>query len=334
MTSLLRFYFLCFLLTIPALTTTAASITQGDKTFLPLSHAAKKLGLQFKAVTPEKSATLSNQKLTLSFEVHKNYTFINNQKVFLGTPVIFKNKQLCIAQDDFEYTLCPLLKPQTFKHPPQLKHIVIDPGHGGTDKGTQNKSLGLREKDLTLDISLRLERILKRAGYQVSLTRRSDKFVGLHERSKKANHAKADLFVSIHLNAVSTNASTVMGAETFILPLINQPSTGRSDIQEQDKQSYPGNKQAPWSMILGYCVQTSLINEVNATDRGLKRARFAVLKELHCPGILIESGFLTNPQEGKKLATAAYREKLANAIANGIIRYGSALEKVRAKNSS
>lgn len=303
-------------------------VTVANKNFISLDTVAQKMGLTFHWLEKGKRVQLKSPWSDLSFEIHKNYTFINGNKVFLGTPALLKNNLLYIAKDDFDYTLSPLLTPQVFKKPPRARHIMIDAGHGGSDKGTRNKALGLKEKDLVLDIALRLEKLLKAQGYQVSQTRRNDKFIPLTERSHKANQSQADLFVSIHLNAVGSNTNQVKGAETYILPQINQPSTGRSELHAQDKQSYPGNKNAQWSTLLAYCVQTSLTKKLDRTDRGLKRARFAVLKDLKCPGILVEGGFLTHDQEGRQLSKANHREQMAEALAQGIIRYTKTLEKL------
>src|SRR5690606_15538234 len=125
------------------------------------------------------------------------------------------NRQLHIPEIDYQNTLKPLFFPQQFEPKRKLYRIVIDPGHGGKDSGALNNSLKLKEKYLALDLANRVKSRLEKLGYKVSLTRTDDTFIGLSERAAIANRAGADLFLSLHFNAV--DAASVDGIETFIM---------------------------------------------------------------------------------------------------------------------
>ncbi len=171
--------------------------------------------------------------------------------------------------------------------------VVIDPGHGGKDPGAIGLR-GLREVDVILPISLEVSQLLKRQGVEVMLTRNADYFVSLQGRTSMANRARADLFVSIHANAVGGGRSHVNGMETF----------------------YAGNRQ------LAEAIHRSILRNVTvANDRGVKRSRFYVLRTSRMPAALVEVGFLTGSIDNARLANPAYRSQMARAIAQGILDY-------------
>lgn len=298
-----------------------AKILLQGQTYYSLPEVAAMLGMQFKWLEPKKEAELASRWTKIIFQIHKRDITLNGRRVFLGSAVTLHDNTLWITQNDYQNSLAPILTPRAFKGKQLLRHIVIDPGHGGKDEGTTNKAMGLTEKKLALDLALRIERLLKKAGYKVTLTRRTDTFIPLSKRPEKANELKADLFVSIHFNAVGSQKEIVQGVETYLLPAQNQPSTSRTQLETADKESYPGNKHNTHNMLLAYCIQDSFLSEINSQDRGIKKARFAVLKTLNCPGVLVESGFLTHTQEARKIAQPTHRQKMAQAITEGILRY-------------
>jgi N-acetylmuramoyl-L-alanine amidase len=290
---------------------------------ISINQIAKIHSARIQQLNPGKAGILKNNNLSFSFETHKDQVTFNGTKLFLSKPVDYKKNQFFINKKDYLFTLCPLLntKPHAgVKH--SVQRIVIDPGHGGRDKGTQNTKLGIDEKSLTLDVAIRLKRHLEASGFAVQLTRARDEYVELKERCRLSNNYKADLFISIHFNATASNTATVRGIESYILPLANQPATGKQMNQPSKEYfSCEGNRNDAQNIRLAYYIQTALHKNLQTTDRGIKRARFAVLKDLKCPGILIECGFLTHPAESNLIHTAAYRNKLAEAIASGILEY-------------
>ena len=171
--------------------------------------------------------------------------------------------------------------------------VVIDPGHGGKDPGAIGLR-GLREVDVILPISLEVSRLLQQQGVQVMMTRNADYFVSLQGRTSMANRARADIFVSIHANAVGGGRSNVNGMETF----------------------YTGNRE------LAEVIHRSILRNVTvARDRGVKRSRFYVLRTSRMPAALVEVGFLTGSIDNARLANPAYRSQMARAIAQGILDY-------------
>ena len=191
------------------------------------------------------------------------------------------------------------------------KVVYLDAGHGGYDPGASY--FGISEKSLTLAIQSRVKAKLEAEGYQVVTTRTSDTFVDLTDRSRAANASESDIFVSIHINAAGS--SDVQGIETYYYqPYAEYPSRINS--------TYHANPtRLNMSDTLANAIQSSLINATGAQNQGVKRQTFAVLRETTAPAVLLELGFLSNPQEAARLNTSAYQETLANAIVAGIKSY-------------
>nr|WP_228014430.1 N-acetylmuramoyl-L-alanine amidase [Fortiea sp. LEGE XX443] len=171
--------------------------------------------------------------------------------------------------------------------------VVVDPGHGGKDPGAIGIG-GVREKDIILPISRRVTEILQQNGVQVIMTRNSDYFVSLPGRVQLAERANADVFVSIHANALGGGRSDVSGLETY----------------------YYGS-----GLSLARSVHSSILQSLNVKDRGVRRARFFVLRKSSMPSILVETGYLTGREDVVKLRSSAYQNQMADAIARGILQY-------------
>ncbi len=239
-----------------------------------------------------------------------------NGKIFwMNSGTLKKGGTWTVSHADAETVITPLLLPDKFLKNKTRRIVVLDPGHGGKDSG----GIGCHntyEKKVVLKISQLVKRKLKRAHVTVYMTRDSDKFIELHQRPRLAMRKKADLFVSIHANKASRVGAN--GIETFIMPAAGFPSTASSTTA---KKSFSGNRNNIANTLLSGEIHTELIDKTGATDRGVKRARFKVLKDATCPAALLEVGFLTNPTEAKKLITPAYCEKIADGIATGIMNY-------------
>ena len=191
------------------------------------------------------------------------------------------------------------------------KVVYLDAGHGGYDPGASY--FGISEKSLTLVIQSRVKAKLEAEGYQVVTTRTSDTYVDLTDRSRAANASESDIFVSIHINA--SGSSAAQGIETYYYqPYAEYPS--------RINATYHANPtRLSMSDTLANAIQSSLINATGAQNQGVKRQTFAVLRETTAPAVLLELGFLSNPQEAARLNTSAYQETLANAIVAGIKSY-------------
>ena len=198
------------------------------------------------------------------------------------------------------------------------KIVYLDAGHGGYDPGASY--FGISEKSLTLAIQSRVKAKLESEGYQVVTTRTSDTYVDLTDRSRAANASESDIFVSIHINA--SGSSAAQGIETYYYqPYAEYPS--------RINATYHANPtRLSMSDTLANAIQSILINATGAQNQGVKRQTFAVLRETTAPAVLLELGFLSNPQEAARLNTSAYQETLANAIVAGIKSYYEKAAKV------
>ena len=216
--------------------------------------------------------------------------------------------------------------------------IVIDPGHGGHDPGTMSGKL--REKDLVLDISRRVAKILQGRNFDVVMTRRNDVFIPLEERTAIANSKGADLFVSIHVNA--SRSSRPRGTETYYLNLATTPdaeevaarenavNTRRLGELQNLLQQVMNNSKITESRELASHVQGSMALDLfdskkDARNRGVKTAPFYVLLGAQIPSVLIEVAYLSNRKDEQLLADASYRQKIAESIATGIRSYHDTL---------
>ncbi|MBZ0168943.1 MAG: N-acetylmuramoyl-L-alanine amidase [Kofleriaceae bacterium] len=227
---------------------------------------------------------------------------------------------------------------------PLVKTVVIDPGHGGRDAGAIGQS-GAKEKDIVLDIGLRLQRLIReQLGMKVIMTRTKDIFVPLENRTMIANRHHADFFISLHVNAAP--GSRAVGFETYFLS--REPSdrgAKASAVREntvlnlegvgQDAQR--GLKTVLWDLAQTFYVKESselaelLLNELGQSlkmeNRGIKSAPFFVLIGAAMPSVLVEVAFITNPDEEQKLEQEAYRQQIAEALLAGIGKFRTRYEK-------
>jgi N-acetylmuramoyl-L-alanine amidase len=221
-----------------------------------------------------------------------------------------------------------------------IARIVIDPGHGGHDPGAEAR--GLTEAEVTLDVALRLEKLLsKQPGVEVLLTRRANTFVPLEERTAIANRAEADLFLSIHTNANANTRTT--GVETYILNFASNSRAEAVAAREnagslRTMRELPDivkaialNNKIDESRDFAASVQASMFEGVRRTNKqarnlGVKQAPFMVLIGARMPSVLAEISFLTNRQEAALLRTAKYRDQIAAALMKGVMKYQTSLK--------
>lgn len=239
----------------------------------------------------------------------------NNILFWLNGSTVKTGKYWSISTVDSDTIITPLLQPRNHSRKKPGKIVVLDPGHGGKDSG----GIGchnIYEKSVVLDIARRVQKRLKAENITVYMTRDSDVFLELYERPDLAAQKNANVFVSIHANKASNPCAN--GIETYVMPAAGFASTTSS---KPVKSSYPGNQNNTENTILAGMIQTELLDKTKATDRGVKRARFKVLKDATCPAALVEAGFLTSPSESTKIITPAYRKKIADGIAVGILNF-------------
>jgi len=305
-----------------------ADVTINGIPYRPLSDVAALYGMTVSWGTPGKTMDLKNQFCTIDATGNERSIRLNNQLLALGAPIMLRGNMLYLSKRDFDNNIFPLLSPaQIPAAVPALHRIIIDPGHGGDDPGTQNRSIGTNEKTNTLDVGLRLADELRKRGYEVIMTRTKDVTFNRRERPIMANNDKGDLYLSIHFNEAPENS--VSGVETWILTPPWQPSSTQAKSSETDKEVLPGDRFDYWNTIVGFSVERVVTRELGAVNRGVKRARYDVLTPLNMPGLLVECGFLSNPTEGAKIITPDYRQKIALALADGIDLYKTTLDRLR-----
>ena len=274
----------------------------------------------------DKMFRLSSGQTTFDLTKNSRFTEINRMPVYLGFSSVELEGQLFVSVADYQHVLQPIFTPQVFKNKPEVRRVVIDAGHGGKDTGARNDDYGLMEKDLVLDLSIRLKKMLEEAAIEVKLTRSSDVFIPLEERSRIANRYDADFFISLHLNSAASSEPS--GFEVFALTPQNQPSTKKPKPTDEDAERFPGNRNDPWNILAAYHVERGLVQGIGGPDRGIKRARFSVLKHLDCPGVLVELGFLSHVDTAKKLRSADFRQLLARSLCQGILTYRNRLHRI------
>lgn len=186
--------------------------------------------------------------------------------------------------------------------------VYIDPGHGGRRQPGAVYG-GIREADLNLQTARRLNSILISRGYKTHMSRNSDTEVSLSERAQEANNMNADIFVSVHFNAHPTQ--TVQGIETYIYNQRGNTSNPYANNTDRINNS----------RTLANHIQSQLINQTGATNRGVREANFHVIRETHMPAVLLELGFMDHPQEWRQIQVPSYQNTLSRAVAAGIDQY-------------
>jgi N-acetylmuramoyl-L-alanine amidase len=229
----------------------------------------------------------------------------------------------CLAQLDVQTVLHPLLSPGKSRTGETLKTICLDPGHGGKDPG--NKVGPYVEKKYTLLLAQEVGRQLTRAGVKVFMTRSSDTFIELEQRPEIAKRNNADLFISLHFNSAESSRTVVRGAEVYCMTPAGASSTNARG-EGGGAGSFLGNRFNDKNLCLAYQVQKALTRDLSVEDRGVRRARFVVLRDANMPAVLIEAGFMSHPEEGKRIFDVGYRRQMAGAIVEGILAYKRSVE--------
>jgi N-acetylmuramoyl-L-alanine amidase len=253
----------------------------------------------------------------LEFVSGSREAVINGARSWLCFPLVEQDGKYLVSRTDVAKTIEPLVRPHRVAVG-KIETVVLDPGHGGHDKG-QVSRYGY-EKDFALDTARKLRPILQAKGLRVIMTREGDYFVPLEVRAQIANAARNSIFVSIHFNATNDNPDAT-GFEIFSFTPRGAPSTSDRTLSSSSYSAQPGSTVDAQSMALSACVYHSLLGHIPEYDRGIKRARFAVLRLTKVPAVLIEGGFLTERGESKLISNKEWRGKLAAAIGIGIENY-------------
>jgi N-acetylmuramoyl-L-alanine amidase len=241
--------------------------------------------------------------------------FINNLKFNLSYPVVEHDGHLCMSRMDLTKVVEPVMRPGKIKNAEKINTIILDAGHGGHDNGAWSP-FGW-EKQFSLDVVFRAQKLFKEAGFKVVLTRSTDDFISLHERTEIANRYDNAIFIAVHFN--SGGAGT--GLETYTLAPRGVPSMMADGPRISDLELCSGNAHDAENIALATATHAALVVKSKLFDRGIKRARFVVIRDINIPGVLIEGGFLSNSYDAKVIATAEYRQQMAASIVNAVNNY-------------
>src|SRR2546423_9229359 len=251
---------------------------------------------------------LETVKNPLEFVSGSREVMINGARSWLCFPVIEQDGKYLVSRTDVAKTIEPLVRPHRVQNVGKVQTVVLDPGHGGYDRG-QVSRYGY-EKDFALDVARKLRSLLQAKGSRVIMTREGDYFVPLEVRAQIANAARSSIFVSIHFNATNDDPNAT-GFEIFSFTPRGAPSTSDGTAAAGSLNMQPGSSVDAQSLALSACIYHSLHGHIPEFDRAIKRPRFAVLRLPTMAAVLIEGGFLTERGESKLIANKEWAAKFA-----------------------
>ena len=264
--------------------------------------------------------TMSGGARILRGQIGSAEFYINGLKFNLSYPLADFGGRAIISRMDLTKLLEPVLRPSRIPSAGKIDTVILDPGHGGHDNGAT--SVYGSEKNFALDVALRARDMLRTMGYKVYMTRSKDVFIPLEERARFAGRFQNALFIAIHFNS-SGNAAT--GVETYTLAPRGVPSMASDGPALSDFVPCPGNTRDAENIALACATHASLVHSSGMYDRGIKHARFVVIRDVTVPGVLIEGGFLSNAMDAGRIATSAYRQQMAASILQAVQNYRNAV---------
>ena len=268
-----------------------------------------------------RTVSLRSERRAIRAQAGTSELSINGVRFFTHFPLLSSGNEDLISVMDVSKIIEPVLRPSRIQKPERVETVILDPGHGGSDNGASS-SWG-SEKSFTLDVALAARKELIRAGYRVEMTRATDKAVSLEERVSIANRFPRAVFVSIHFNSSAGGA----GVESFALAPegVTSNLSDEHHVSAADVARQPGNVMDGQNIALTASIHATVLSRLAAFDRGVKHARFHVLRDVKIPAVLVEGGFISHPVEGQQIATNYYRQRLGAAIALGIQNYNAAV---------
>lgn len=255
---------------------------------------------------------LTSPRVRLAASSGSKTLYMNRVKFTMSYPLLSKGGTYYFSHVDAAKLIHPVLKPGNIRQAKPFRTVVIDAGHGGHDSGARGP-YGV-EKQYTLALAYKLKRQLQAKGFSVQMTRSGDSFLSLQQRVARANRFGNAIFVSLHFNSARSGGA---GIETFAL----SPPDSSSTMGGYSRTQFSGNRLDAANIALATAIQAHAIKNLGGVDRGIKRARFAVLKGLKMPGILFEGGFLSNRAEAKRIHSSMYLERMATSITTAIVKY-------------
>ncbi len=267
------------------------------------------------------SVCFSNASQSVRFYHNRRKAEINGVTLWLNAPIDGSVPKGDWRMAGIDLDLLHLAVLPDAEGPQKVLHVMLDPGHGGSDNGASSLDPPANEKDLTLELSRKIGEALKSLGFEVSYTRTDDSTLSLDERSRMARKKKADLFVSVHANHAGNQAA--QGVETYVLTPSGYPGTAEGS---RARGWQIGNRNDYHNTLLGFSIHRELTVLTDAIDRGMKRQSFFVLRETSCPAVLLEFGFLSNSDETRRMLDPEWQEQSAAAVAAGIASYAKKVD--------
>lgn len=287
--------------------------------YLPVSQLATFYQMRVEP-RADRGVTLRSETRRLDFAKNSREARIDGVKHWLSFPVLYFAGRFYVSRMDLAKTIDPLMRPERIPGLKPVHTVVLDPGHGGHDRGAVNRWGA--EKNYNLDLCRRIRPHLQAAGLRVIITRSRDQFIPLEQRPAIANKfGDGAVFVSVHFNAAATRNSLATGFEVFTLTPRGAPNSHDQYLTRRSFSAERGHKNDHASHVLATAIQHAKLGRVPMFDRGVKRARFAVLRGPGVPAVLIEGGFMTHPRDSRLLHTLEWREQLAESVAAGILEF-------------
>jgi N-acetylmuramoyl-L-alanine amidase len=287
--------------------------------YLPVSQVASFYGMKTER-RADRGVTLRSAQQRMDFGKNSREARIDGVKQWLSFPVLYFGGQFYVSRMDLAKTIDPLMRPERIPGLKAVHTVVLDPGHGGHDRGAVNRFGS--EKNYNLDLCRRIRPFLQEAGLRVIITRSRDQFIPLEQRPAMANKlGEGTIFVSVHFNAAATRNSLATGFEVFSLTPRGAPNSHDTYLTRRSFSAERGHRNDHANHLLATAIQHAKLGRVPMFDRGVKRARFAVLRGAAVPAVLIEGGFMSNPRDSRMLHSVEWRTRLAESVAMGILEY-------------
>src|SRR6266568_8515826 len=243
--------------------------------YLSVENVSQFYGLPAGIAASSEKVEFETVKNPLEFVGGSREVMINGARSWLCFPVIEQDGKYLVSRTDVAKTIEPLVRPHRVQNVGKVQTVVLDPGHGGYDRGAVSR-FGY-EKDFALDVARKVRPLLQSKGLRVIMTREGDYFVPLEVRAKIANAARNSIFISIHFNATDRDPNAT-GFEIFSFTPRGAPSTSDDSVAPSALSMQAGSEVDAQSMALSACIYHSLLGHIPEFDRGIKRARFAVLR--------------------------------------------------------
>lgn len=293
--------------------------TLGGRDYIPLAQVARFYQMQAVPRGADRVALVSGMR-QMEFSRGSREARIDGVKHWLSFPVLSFGGRIYLSRMDLSKTVDPAMRPQKIPGLKPVRAVLLDPGHGGHDRGAVSRYGA--EKNYNLSLALEVQKRLREAKLRAELTRSTDRFIPLEVRPALASRlGEGTIFVSIHCNSSSSYPSPATGYEIFTLTPRGAPNSHDSFLMRRSFSAESGHAFDYANQALAAAIYHAMLGRLPMFDRGMKRARFAVLRRAVTPAVLVECGFMSNPRDARLLEDPAWRRRLADSIARGIIEF-------------